>query len=545
MLVLGPADYGVRYVVHVIRIGEAITLSLKGSVSAIDDFQEKRRWLYQSKNPDWHLASWDLCSHCELSILKKRYGSRWFNDFPHCIGCIGSTSWEPLCYQNLSCFPILFSFVLIPRYVPALPSNISVEVQFLPVCFAPFLPASKGLQAAHLVHFADSCEQHCQEGEDSQMSFGTNCSREEVVTFQTKQQKAKRKDGKGPNVENTSMCLFVAEPKRQLNATKEGSLSGTGTTLVTWLRDTLLSSKAAELRFAGHGPAAELQTWTLQLVEDPKEAEAKDGHVSNRFSTTVPAQTLLMRNMQLLVATTQDETDAEEQAVLLRIVPHPPPILLSQNVTEGFFVSRFWHSSAKKQLCCLQDWQSIPCGRSFAWHSFQSCINSRDIGEKLLGWCEGTKAFQRSPSRSSCTYCQSYQPWNEDYDVAATFSYEQCLYDAIDLGDNNKLQQIAKTIADYRSDETSSCYDVIPRAIHVGRTNTTMLKTLLQNKFDPSCVVRRCHYKQLLLAALCQRWRCCWARAGILSQLDIFNFCFFTCSTSHILSTVHPVQSGR
>jgi len=57
MLVLGPADYGVRYVVHVIRIGEAITLSLKGSVSAIDDFQEKRRWLYQSKNPDWHLAS--------------------------------------------------------------------------------------------------------------------------------------------------------------------------------------------------------------------------------------------------------------------------------------------------------------------------------------------------------------------------------------------------------------------------------------------------------------------------------------------------------
>ena len=486
MLVLGPADYGVRYVVHVIRIGEAITLSLKGSVRAIDDFQEKRRWLYQSKNPDWHLASWDLWSHCELSILKKRHGSRWFNDFPHCISCIGSTCWEPLCRQNFSCFPILFSFVLIPRYVPALPSNISVEVQFLPVCFAPFLPASKGLEASHLVHFADSCEQHCQEGKDPQMSFGTNCSREEVVTFETKQRNGKRKDGKGANVENTSMCLFVGEPKRQLKATKEGSLSGTGTTLVTWLRDTLLSSKAAELRFA-HGPAAELQTWTLHLVEDPKEAEAKDGHISNRFSTTVPAETLLMRNMQLLVATTEDETDAEEQAVLLRIVPHPPPILLSQNATEGFFVPDFDTAQQRSNYAACQiPNPSLVEGR-VPDTRFKVAYTVVILGKSCLGDVKEQKRFSAVRRDQSCTYCQSYQPWNEDYDVAATFSFEQCLYDAIDLGDNNKLQQIATTIAHYRSEKASSCYQVIPRAIHVGRTDTTMLKTLLHNKFDPSC----------------------------------------------------------
>ena len=55
-MVLRTADYGVRYVVHVLRIGEAITLSLKGSVGAKDDFHEMRHWQYQSKNSDWHLA---------------------------------------------------------------------------------------------------------------------------------------------------------------------------------------------------------------------------------------------------------------------------------------------------------------------------------------------------------------------------------------------------------------------------------------------------------------------------------------------------------
>jgi len=377
--------------------------------------------------------------------------------------------------------------VLIPRYVPALPSNISVEVQFLPVCFAPFLPASKGLQASHLVHFADSCEQHCQEGEDPQMNFGTNCSREEVVTFETKQQKGTIKDGEGPNVENTSMCLFVAEPKRQLNATKEGSLSGTGSTLVTWLRDTLLSSKAAELRFAGHGSAAELQTRTLHLVEDPKEAEAKDGHISNRFSTTVLAQKFLMRNMQLVVATTEDETDAEEQAVLLRIVPHPPPILLRQNVKAGFFVPDFDTAQQRSNYAaCKIGNPSLVTGH-VPDTRFEVASTVVILGKSCLGDVKEQKRFSAVRKNQSCTYCHSYQPWNEDYDVAATFSYEQCLYDAIDLGDNNKLQKIAEDIANYGSEETSSCYEVIPRAIHVGRTNTTMLKTLLDNKFDPSC----------------------------------------------------------
>ena len=318
------------------------------------------------------------------------------------------------------------------------------------------------------------------------MNFGTNCSREEVVTFETKQRNGKNTDGKGANVENTSMCLFVAEPKRQLKATKEGSLSGTGTTLVTWLRDTLLSSKAAELRFAGHGPA-ELQTWTLHLVEDPKEAEAKDGHISNRFSTTVPAQKFLMRNMQLVVATTEDETDAEEQAVLLRIVPHPPPIRLSQNATEGFFVPDFDTAQQRSNYAACNIGNPSLVEGHVPDTRFEVASTVVILGKNCLGDVKEQKRFSAVRRDQSCTYCQSYQPWNEDYDVAATFSYEQCLYDAIDLRDNNKLQQIATTIATYRSEEVSSCYEVIPRAIRVGRTDTTMLKTLLHNKFDPSC----------------------------------------------------------
>ena len=367
--------------------------------------------------------------------------------------------------------------------MPALHSNCTMEVQFLPVCFAPFLPASKGRQAAHLVHLADSCEEYCQE--DPQTSFGTNCSRQEVVTFETKQQKGKRKNGKGRNVKKTSMCLFVEEPKRQLNATKGGSLSGTGTTLVTWLRDTLLSSKAAELRFAGQS-TAEQQTWTLHSVEDSKKAEAKDAHVWNRFSTTVPTKELLMHNMELLVSTTEDQVDAvDEKAVLLRIVPHPPPILLSKNVTEGFFVPDFDIAQQRSNYaaCKIGNPSLVEGHLSDARFKVVSTVVS--LGESCLGDLKEQKRFSAVRADQSCTYCQSYQPWNEDYDVAATFSYEQCLYDAIDLGDNNKLQQIAMTTARLK---TSSCHEVIPRAIQVGRADTTMLRTLLDNKFDPSCV---------------------------------------------------------
>ena len=365
--------------------------------------------------------------------------------------------------------------------MPALHSNCTMEVQILPVCFAPFLPASKGLQPAHLVHLADSCEEYCQE--DPQTSFGTNCSRQEVVTFETKQQKGKRKNGKGRNVKKTSMCLFVEEPKRQLNATKGGSLSGTGTTLVTWLRDTLLSGKAAELRFAGQGVAE------LHPVEDPKEAEAKDGHVWNRFSTTVPAKELLMQNMELLVATTEDHADTvDEQTVLLRIVPHPPPILLSKNVTEGFFVPDFDIAQQRSNYaaCKIGNPSLVEGHLSDARFEVVSTVVS--LGESCLGDLKEQKRFSAVRADQSCTYCQSYQPWNDDYDVAATFSYEQCLYDAIDLQDNNKLQQIATTIASFQSEKKSSCHEVIPRAIQVGRADTTMLKTLLANKFDPSCV---------------------------------------------------------
>ena len=376
----------------------------------------------------------------------------------------------------------LVLFLRISRYVPALHSNCTVEVQFLPLCFAPVLPASKGLQAAHLVHVADSCFQHCHEGEDP-------CSREQEVTFETKKQKGKRRNGKGHKVEKTSMCLFVKQPKRQLMATKEGSLSGTGTALVTWLRDTLLSSKSAELRFAGPIGVLHWESFRSRLVEDPKEAEAKDEHVSHQFSVTEPAGHLLMRNMLLSVATTEDQTDAEKQVVLLRIVPHPPPtgIFLRRNVTKGFLVPDFDIAQQRSNYAACMIGNPTIVEGVVPDPRFEIASEVVILGKSCLGDVKKQKRFSAVRADQSCTYCQSYQPWNEDYDVAATLSDEQCLYDAIDLGDNNKLQKIATTIADHYSEHTTSCYEVIPRAIHVGRTDTTMLKTLLDNKFDPSC----------------------------------------------------------
>ena len=375
-------------------------------------------------------------------------------------------------------------FVRISRYVPALHSNCTVEVQFCPVCFAPFLPASKGLQAAHLVHFADSCEKHCQE--DPQSSYGTSCAKEEVVTFKAKKQKGKRRNGKGHNIEKTSMCLFVKQPKRQLMTTKEGSLSGTGTSLATWLRDTLLSSKSAELRLSGYGASAELLSRTLHLVEDPEEAEAKDGHVWHRFSTTVPAQELSMRDMILLVATTEDQTDAEKQVVLLKLIPHPPPMLLSQNVTKAFFVPDYDIAQQRTYAACNVAGNPSLVEGHVPDTRFKVETKVVILGQSCLGGLKEQKRFRAVRTDQSCAYCQNYLPWNVDYDVAATFSYEQCLYAAIDLRDDDKLQKIATTM-NYHPDLTSSCYEVIPRAIQVGRTDTTMLKTLLDSKFDPSC----------------------------------------------------------
>lgn len=374
------------------------------------------------------------------------------------------------------------------RYVPALHSNCTVEVKFLPVCFAPFLPASKGLQGPHMVHFADRCQDYCRE---QGSSFGTNCSREEVVQLEDPQKDNKRKKGRGGDTkESISMCFFVQEPKVQLMATKGGSLSGTGSTLVRWLRDTLLSSKAAELRFAGLGAAAKLETWKLQLVEDPKEADAMDGRIANRFITTQHAKKLLMRIMQLQVATTEDQTDAEEDAVLLRIVPHPPPILLRLNVTEGLFIPDFDIAQQRSNYAACKMANPSFVEGVVQDARFEVVSTVVRLGKNCFGEPKMQKRFSavRIPEQEqNCTYCNSYQAWNEDYDVAATFSYEQCLYEAINLADTDKLRQIATISGRYGSQHTS-CFEVLPRAIRVGRTDTTMLQVLLENNFDPSCV---------------------------------------------------------
>ena len=50
--------------------------------------------------------------------------------------------------------------------------------------------------------------------------------------------------------------------------------------------------------------------------------------ISTMFNATVRNDSLL-RSIELEVATTQDETDAEEMTVPVRIVSHPPPISLT------------------------------------------------------------------------------------------------------------------------------------------------------------------------------------------------------------------------
>lgn len=69
----------------------------------------------------------------------------------------------------------------------------------------------------------------------------------------------------------------------------------------------------------------------------------------------------LMKATQLVLATTQDETDAEEEAVPLKIVPHPPPITLSTDM--GLLLPEFQVENKRSEHLAPQETARDFCSR--------------------------------------------------------------------------------------------------------------------------------------------------------------------------------------
>ena len=157
----------------------------------------------------------------------------------------------------------------------------------------------------------------------------------------------------------------------------------------------------------------------------------------NKFFKAMPS-TLLMRGNQLVVGTTQDETDVEKEALPFKVVPHPPPVVL--NATTGFLLPHFdLHTVRNEYVVCgvphIDQLHSFILDERFdveteVTESVRDCFNEPVVEKRF-----------RAVRNASCDYCESYLPWNGNYDVLATLSPQQCVLRAIDLNDRTALNQ--------------------------------------------------------------------------------------------------------
>ncbi|CAE7869335.1 mask, partial [Symbiodinium sp. KB8] len=353
-----------QYTFHVLRVGEALALSLSGEVATPQEdapgrrvpFQESRRWLYQQRHAEW--------------------------------------------------------------YVPKLEENssVSLQVELRPICFAPL----KRAQHERRSHFSSYSEE-CLCG-DEVAGLGTNCILEKKIPLNS-----------------TPVCLFLHDTTDRMRMDdSKGSLSGTDRKLVKWLQDVRISGRFAGLR--SDPSLTELEAQNLQNSttsdEEPvvwplEVVNSSEFQISRFFRITKPAA-LLMQASQLLVATTPDDTDAEEQALPLKIVPHPPPVYLNVSGGMGMLLPEFSMNNRRSGyvICAVRDLTAVHGSTLDArFHVEEDVVRlSRDCSGELVE----QKRF-RAVRNDSCEYWDRYEPWSDNFDVAVTLSPEACLNEAIDL----------------------------------------------------------------------------------------------------------------
>ena len=421
-----------KYIFHVVRVGEALSLNLLGQVdvpAGTVAFQEHRRWLYQQRNADW--------------------------------------------------------------YVPTLKEggNITLEVVLRPVCFAPLHP-SVGACRSHLVQYSDTC--HCGEESVRGAWFGSECSKEQKVVLR-----------------NASLCVFVRECEFEEGSESWDELRATGSKaslagkdVVNWLQDVNVSGKFARLILS------DLPYDSSSEAKPAIAAGSKDGHsnvqvltmkktsefqIRNVFVVSMPADILLTRELQLAVSTTQEETDAEEQALPLRVVPHAPPLKLINDT--GLLLPHFAMDAKRSEYaaCLLSDLKHMHA------EAFDKRFRVQEQTVELARDCFDLPVMQkrfRALRSDPCQDCGEYQAWADNYDVAVTLSTQACLDEALNLGEATIFKRIAHTLPCGRVKTHQARCGLLQRAVRLDRWQ---LITELPTCWDRECT--NCTETPLAVAA--------------------------------------------
>jgi len=389
-----------RYVIHLIRIGEAVTVSLKGqidihgrSVSDPPVFEETRRWHYQEANPRWYVPDLDVRQ------------------------------------------------------------NTSIQLESRPTIFAPLAhgePATGG----YLSMFADEC--HC--GNES-AGFGNACAVQQWITFPS----------------GASICLFQHHLKEELVIGNGPSfISSNASKLTTWLLDVNVSGKSAGLRLTDSGK--HFSVWPLK-------AEIDESKLRSVFTTSMQTNLLFDQASQLVLAPTQDLTDAEMLAVPLEVISHPPRLNVS--ISDGFLLPNPLGSEERADLaaCCVQSLDTVSASVEDSRFEVIPTVVSKGLD------CSGRATLKikelkvvRKQNTSCEPWCTWYRPWSDYYDMSVTLSLPHCFDEAIALENVDAFNNVTKC-ADNQANEIFDACGTLRNAVYLNRT--TMISEILTKDADP------------------------------------------------------------
>ena len=118
-----------------------------------------------------------------------------------------------------------------------------------------------------------------------------------------------------------------------------------------WLLDVNVSGKSAGLRLTDSGK--DVSMWPFE------KAEVEESKLRSVFGTSMPTNLLLNQASQLVLAPTQDMTDAEVLAVPLEVISHPPRLQLK--TSDGFLLPNPLASEERVDLaaCCVQTLDAV------------------------------------------------------------------------------------------------------------------------------------------------------------------------------------------
>eukprot|EP00435_Cladocopium_sp_Y103_P060280 s109_g22.t1 len=354
-------------------------------------------------------------------------------------------------------------------YVPDLKpeSNWSLEVTLHPVCYAPLKPATSKKNEPHIVHQATN---KCQCGNDAP-GFGTECAKEEKLKLP----------------DSSRRCVYLRSVTDEIQIRENKSSLSTGLDIISWLQDVYVSGKYAGLRLADRTEGQKKG----QGLQGPREwrFDARNSskfQISNVFNVSVPAISLL-QSTELDVATTQDETDAEEERLALRIIPHPPPVSINfeaDNTSKAFMLPPFAVNNKRSEYvaCFLPNLKALHGNVSDT--RFRADEKEVNLGNDCFGVAQTQKRF-RSVRNTSCEFCDRYKAWNENFDVAVTLSVEGCLMQTIDLDRFDDLQRLKGWI--HVTKESEQKCSVLQKAVRLDRVK--MIKELLEKpiSWDVNC----------------------------------------------------------